>query len=228
MIEYVAPAGPIGFVESPREAFAKASNAVRIDGWALDMGVLTRVSIERDPRPGDLRAHINERGRVHIGDVRIRTGSRPDLKNSFPNYPNHHNSAWDFELRREAIAKHPSFNTTIHVVAHNDKGQTTVLGSRRVEFGLTDSSPPYIFCNRPFDSVFILPSGEVNPYPDCRPDEAFGSLSDPDANFEEIWFGERFMQLRNRIIHRDPPAMCLTCAHFINRNVNELDYFQTR
>lgn len=68
----------------------------------------------------------------------------------------------------------------------------------------------------------------LSAYPDCRPEKPFGSLLEPGESLESIWFGPAFTQLRQRIIDREPPPMCLTCAHFINRNVDDPGYFEVR
>ena len=119
--------------------------------------------------------------------------------------------------------------TTIHVVAHNAAGRSAEIGARRVLF-LSDSfaAKPYLFCARPFDSVFIDAKGDINPYPGCRPVKPFGSVVETGRSIRDIWFGKEFTELRQRIVDRDPPPMCQTCAHFINRNVDNRAYFVPR
>jgi len=223
-----APEPPIGWLESPPEAHHAASNAVRLEGWALDRSGDVRVWVERDPRPGDRRADCNARGRIELGQATMTIGARPDVARQYPQHPKLHRASWNYELRREAISGQRSFRVTVHATAVNGAGLATTLGVRHILFAAPDEAPPYLFCGRPFDSVFIEPNGDVKPYPDCRPDRAFGSLAEPGATLRTIWFGPLFTELRERIIRRDPPPMCLTCAHFINRNVDDPDYFEPR
>jgi hypothetical protein len=189
---------------------------------------MVKVAIQREPRPGDAPAALNGQGLIELGVATPVTGTRPDVRAAFPDYPIHHRAQWMFELRRNSISSHNSFRVMVHVIAENSDGATTTLGRREIVFLPHDRAPPYLFCARPFDSVFIESNGDVKPYPDCRPEQPFGSLMTPGATLESIWFGAAFTQLRQRIIDRDPPPMCLTCAHFINRNVNDADYFSPR
>ncbi len=219
---------PIGFVDLPAETETTASNAVVLMGWALDRKAVRKVSIEREPRPGDKPGDLNPRGMVTVGEAAILNGERPDVSAAYPDYPHLYRAQWSFELRREAISQRDKFRIALHAIAQNDDGLVTDLGKREIHFELADAAPPYLFCARPFDSVFVDAFGDVYPYPDCRPERPFGSLAVKGASFEDIWFGRDFMDLRQRIIDRDPPPMCTTCAHFINRNVDDLDYFRPR
>ena len=55
----------------------------------------------------------------------------------------------------------------------------------------------------------------------------FGNVLEEQA-FAGIWFGERFLELRRSILEREPLSMCLTCPDFINRNVDDPLYFESR
>jgi sulfatase maturation enzyme AslB (radical SAM superfamily) len=222
-------AAPFGYVDSPAENDARAINAIEFAGWALDDVGVTRVSVEREPFLEDSPEWINSRGQVEIGDARILNGSRPDVAQAFPNHPGNCRAGWSFELRRELISQADAFETAIHIVAHNEAGQSAEIGKRQVSFSAHPvGAKPYLFCARPFDSLFINAKGDVNPYPDCGPPRPFGSLTEEGRSIRDIWFGKEFSELRQRIINRDPPPMCLTCGHFINRNVDDPDYFVPR
>ena len=219
---------PIGHVDLPPSGEQAVNNAVRFEGWAMSRSGEYEVHVERDPRPGDHAEQLNARGRIPLGMATRTLGARPDVSAAFPDYPDHHRVAWNFELRREAISESLNFRAVVHVVAVSQAGPAADLGSRALHFASAGAAPPYLFCARPFDSVFIEPNGDVKPYPDCRPEKAFGSLATPGATLASIWRGPAFTDLRRRIIERDPPPMCLTCAHFINRSVNEGAYFDSR
>lgn len=218
--------GPIGYIDHPGGEDHEFTNAVFLEGWALDREAIAKVTIERSPRAGDQLADLNERKLVEIGTAVRPNGVRPDVAAAFPDYPGQHHARWSYELRREQLASHDHFHATIHVVAHGINGMTSVIGTRFIAFVAHRQAMPHLFCARPFDSVFIGPGGEVNPYPDCRPEKPYGSLL--TQSLEEIWHGPAFTDLRLRIINRDPPPMCLTCANFINSNVNDPGYFLTR
>lgn len=217
---------PFGWIDHPAQGAAHANNAIQIEGWALDRKQIARVTIEREPFLDD-RA-INCRWLVDLGEARIRNGSRPDVGRAFPQYPHAYRAGWSFELRREMVSMAGSVRAVVHAVAHSIDGRSADLGKRVISFSSESLAKPYLFCSKPFDSLFIDSKGDVRPYPDCRPEHPFGSLAEEGTSLRDIWFGKDFQALRNRIINRDPPEMCLNCAYFINRNVDDPGYFVPR
>ena len=222
------PLLPRGAIDFPTETELRVNNAAGLQGWASDQQQLRRVLIEREPFSSDHATSINKRGWVHVGEATILSGERPNPPGTFKRFPHRVRLGWEFQLRREMVSDRDSFDATIYVVAENVHGRAAVIGQRSVTFACDGSATPYLFCSRPFDSVVIDSRADVRPYPDCRVPAPYGSLASPDASFSEIWQGRPFTELRRRIIQRDPPEMCLTCAHFINRNVDDPSYFVPR
>jgi hypothetical protein len=222
------PLLPRGAIDFPAEAELRVNNAAELQGWASDQEQLRRVLIEREPFAGDGRTTINERGWVCVGEATILSGERPNPPGTFQRFPHRVRLGWEFQLRREMLAEIESFEAHIHVVAENIHGRCAVIGHRSLTFRPDSAAVPYVFCSKPFDSVVIDSRGDVRPYPDCRVPAPYGSLASPEASFAEIWHGLDFTELRRRIIQRDPPEMCLTCANFINRNVDDPAYFVPR
>ena len=222
------PLLPRGAVDFPQESPFRVNNAVELQGWASDHLRLRRVLIEREPFAGDHALTINQRGWVHVGQATILSGERPNPPGTFQRFPHRVRLGWDFQLRREMVSEADSFEIVIHVVAENVHGRCAVIGQRSLTFADDASAAPYLFCSRPFDSVMIDSRANVSPYPDCRVPAAYGSLASPEASFSAVWHGADFTALRRRIIQRDPPEMCLTCANFINRNVDDPSYFVPR
>jgi MoaA/NifB/PqqE/SkfB family radical SAM enzyme len=219
---------PFGFVDLPPETQVQAHNAIQLIGWALDDVGIVKISIERDPFSYEDSGRMNCRGFIEVGKATQINGSRPDVVQAFPLHAHNFRAGWSFELRREVLGRESSIQAEIHVIAHNVAGQFTEIGHRTVSFSSDKNAEPYLFCSRPFDSVFIDSKGNVFPYPDCRPDKPFGSLAENGASIRDIWFGKSFTDLRQRVIKRDPPPMCLSCAYFINRNVDDPEYFRPK
>lgn len=219
---------PFGSFDQPAEFASTVNNAVQLDGWALDRTRVSRVTIEREPLPHDDVAALNERGLVEVGSAKILNGARPDVARAFPWCSDKSRAGWLFELRHALISDDVPCDAVVWAVAHNAAGSWSRIGRRNITFAQGEAARPYIFCSRPFDSVMVDSSGNVSPYPDCRVLAPFGSMADEGAKFDQIWFGKQFTELRQRIIDRDPPPMCLTCAHFINRNVDDGEYFKPR
>jgi len=217
---------PFGSIDHPADKEPAANNAIQLEGWALDRIQIARVSIEREPFAHERVG--NSRGLIDLGDARIVNGSRPDVRQVFPQYPHLFRAGWTFELRREMLSANNDVRVTVHAIAHGIDGRSAEIGQRRIAFSATTVAKPYLFCSRPFDSLFIDSKSDVWPYPDCRPEHPYGSLAEEKSSLRDIWHGEAFRELRQRIIDRNPPPMCLTCAHFINRNVDDPQYFLSR
>jgi molybdenum cofactor biosynthesis enzyme MoaA len=222
------PLLPRGAVDFPRKAELRVNNAIELQGWASDQQQLRRVLIEREPFAGDPAPAINKRGWVRVGEATILSGELPNPPGTFQRFPHRVRRGWEFQLRREMASDGDSFEAIIHVVAENLHGRCAVIGQRSLTFAYDASAAPYLFCSRPFNSVMIDSRANVSPYPDCRVPAPYGSLASPEASFSEVWHGSDFTELRRRIIQRDPPEMCVTCAHFINRNVDDPSYFVPR
>lgn len=222
------PLLPRGAVDFPAAAELRVNNAVDFQGWASDHQQLRRVLIEREPFADEAVATINQRGWVSLGEATILSGERPNPPGTFQRFPHRVRLGWEFQLRREKLSDADSFDAIVQVVAENIHGRWAVIGQRSVRFASDAFAPPYLFCRRPFDSVIVDSRGDVRPYPDCRVPAPYGSLASPEVSFSEIWHGRDYTELRRRIIQRDPPEMCLTCAHFINRNVDDPSYFVPR
>ncbi|MFN2475542.1 MAG: radical SAM/SPASM domain-containing protein [Chthoniobacterales bacterium] len=221
-------AAPFGYLDSPSGFELEAANAIELGGWALHKTGIARVSLEREPFRGEAAESINRRGLVELGNATIVNGSRPDVARNFPHYAHTWRAGWTIELRREMVSRDSSCETTVHAIAHAVTGESADIGQRKIRFAGDNAARPYLFCARPFDSVVIDSTGDVRPYADCRVEAPFGSLAAQGASFDHVWFGNDFMELRQRIIDRNPPPMCLTCAHFINRKVDDAAYFVPR
>jgi len=219
--------GPVGCVDHPRARELDGSNAVLLEGWALDRAGEVTVHIEREPLEGEAPGELNPRGRVAIGRARFRSGTRPDVAEAFAGHPHRFRSAWSFELRREALPLREPFRVEVFAVASGPGGRSTTLGRRSLRYSVEAVSAPYRFCTKPFDCAYVNASGDVYPHPDCLGVVPFGNVLE-DRAFADIWFGERFLELRSSILEREPLSMCLTCPDFINRNVDDPLYFESR
>ena len=221
------PLLPRGAVDFPAESDLEVNNAIDLQGWVSDHQQVRRVIIERERVDFDDVAPLNSRGRIPVGEAAILAGARPDPPGTFQRFPHRCRLGWDFQLHREMVSSAEHFAVVVYAVAENVAGHTADIGQRTFTFTYERSAKPYLFCSKPFDSVLVDSRGNVSPYPDCRVPMPYGSL-DGSNSFTDIWYGDDFSDLRSRIINRDPPPMCLSCAHFINRNVDDPAYFAPR
>lgn len=226
------PRGPFGHIDAPPEESVPGTNAIQFIGWALDHDRVQRVRAEYQLALPAADESIPARSsdahdRTVIGEATIHNGGRHDLVEAFPNTPYNYRGSWTFELRREMLGLTGPADVTIYFVAESITGITNEIGTRRISYGPHDQAEPFLYCRKPFDSVYFDSEGNAFPYPDCKSLDPFATIS-KESSFRDIWMNPHFTELRERIIRRDPPEMCLTCPDFINRNVDDAGYFAAR
>lgn len=218
---------PFGRIDQPAHGVSEATGSIEIAGWALDLGGIDRVEIRRERVDADAPSLIDADGSVHVGFATLRNGARPDVAAVYPDVRSSYRAGWTFELARSALPEGGDGTVRVHAIAHAASGAVKDLGLRAIEFREGRRAPPFLFCRKPFDNVYIDSAANVYPYPDCQTVDPFGSLA-RESSFREIWFGDEFNALRKRIAERDTPRMCLTCPDFINRRVDDPVFFRER
>jgi len=223
-----APAGaPLGHVDQPPEAHARAHDSILLAGWALSPGTLREVVILRPSLASDPAGLRDEQGWVRVGSAHISNATRPDVARLHSSLPQAYRAGWSFEVRADALPSELRNEVELRVVALDHAGVRTCIGARTLHFGADVRARRFLYCRKPFDNVYVDAHANVYPYPDCQAVDPFGSLA-ANASFQSIWLGPAFEDLRRRIVERDPPRMCLTCPDFINRNVDDPAYFRSR
>lgn len=213
---------PFGSVDVPSKTELEMPGSLLISGWALDRTGVCSIEIARRPVAGE-----SAETPLLLGRARILNGLRPDVALLYPEFPARAQCAWSFELERSALPATPGAVFEISVIARNHSGATKELGRRRVRMLREGVGRPFLYCRRPFESVYVDYRGDCYPYPDCQTIDPFGVI-DGTTPFRSIWFGDAIAELRRRIIERDPPRMCLSCPDLINRNVDNGAFFKAR
>ena len=78
----------------------------------------------------------------------------------------------------------------------------------------------FVYCKLPFNYTLINSGGNVLPCPHCHGVSEFGTIT-PDNSFEDVWFNEKFRQLRRNILNQNPPEMCRVCSILSMYNLDE-------
>ncbi|MBV1905656.1 MAG: radical SAM protein [Pseudomonadales bacterium] len=214
---------PSGDVDSPSTDFESVNRKVTFRGWAIDQYRITNIHVF---------IRVKEEGQseylLKVGDAKKLNGSRPDVSTNYPDYPNKNSAGWEFYFDIVGSQLASKETLTFAFMAENLCGFKTFLGEKVVSFYNEEATDPYLFCKRPFTSVYIDTNGDVYPYPDCRPDKPYGNLLEQKLPFEEVWNNTAFRKLRREIAQNQPPKMCVNCPDFINRNVDDDDFFENR
>ena len=214
---------PYGCIDLPTADVENVANTLHLAGWALDAEFVESVALASG-EPGCWVVHEIAK-RVN--------GSRPDVAAHFPGIPGNSAAGWVCDARADMSQDSATGAMKFHAIAVNQRGYAAVLGSRTLrapthkELAAEDKGTPFLFCQKPFNSVYIDSNGDVYPYPDCRPEKPSGNLLRGD-NFNSIWYGVEQTKLRNAIIASCPPGMCRTCPNFINRNPDDAAFFKER
>jgi hypothetical protein len=209
-----------GALDEPASDVTLGGGAVRFSGWALDRRGPVRVELVR------AGLDANEPPFVVLGVAHAVPGARSDVARVHPDAPHRHTAAFVHDLRREDLPAGDR-DVLVHVIGRDTRNRTRELGRRLLRFREGAPRPPTPLCKRPFESLYVDADGDVFPYPDCQTVDPFGRLG-ADTRLEELWYGEAFQGLRERLLRHDPPAMCLTCPDRINRCVDDHTFFEER
>ena len=214
---------PYGYIDLPAPDVESIASTLHLAGWALDAESVEAVALVSGG-PGCWNVHELAK-RVN--------GSRPDVAAHFPGVPGNSAAGWVCDVRADTLPDKATAGLQLHAIAVNRRGYAAVLGSRTLRGpapqGLAAhvEETPFLFCQKPFNSIYIDSNGDVYPYPDCRPEKPSGNLLRGE-NFISIWHGEEQTKLRNAIVASCPPGMCRTCPNFINRNPDDSAFFEER
>jgi MoaA/NifB/PqqE/SkfB family radical SAM enzyme len=215
---------PFGYVDLPAPAEETVAETLHLAGWALDREAVEHVAIA---------SRGWRKWRVHAVAKRV-NGSRPDVAERFPAYPANSSAGWVCDLDIRQVAAGSTRPVKLEVIALNRHGMATVIGTRQVRApGAAQraeqpvATPPFLFCQKPFNSIYIESNGTVHPYPDCRPELPSGNLLRGES-FADIWYGPEQHRLRMAIVEQRPPTMCRTCPNFINRHPDDRAFFAER
>lgn len=117
-------AAPFGTIDTPSDNATDITGALGVTGWALDEVGVARVSIYRDPIPGE------SGGEVFIGDATIVAGARPDVQAMYASYPNASQAGWGLQILTNMLPGRGNGTFRLLVYVDDVEGQRTLLGTR--------------------------------------------------------------------------------------------------
>ena len=170
-------AAPFGVVDTPANGATNVSGAIGVTGWALDDIEVVRVSLWRDPIPGE---QVAANGLVFIGDAVFVDGARPDIANAFPTYPLNTRGGWGVQvltnMLRNSNGSAGTGNGTykLSVFAHDREGKTTLLGAPTITVNNAAATRPFGTIDRPLNGetvsgVFTVFGWALTPQPAAIP-----------------------------------------------------------
>jgi cyclophilin family peptidyl-prolyl cis-trans isomerase len=175
LVQSIEPA-PFGSFDTPINNTTGIAGAIGVTGWALsDVGV-SSVAIWRDPVGREV---LSGDGLVFIGTANIVPGTRPDVAQAYPGYPNN-SSGWGYlmltnELPSTAGQGVGNGTYNLHVLVTDNSDQTVDLGVRTITVDNASSVLPFGSIDTPTQggtasgTAFVNFGWAVTPQPNMIP-----------------------------------------------------------
>jgi Putative binding domain, N-terminal/Viral BACON domain len=134
----LAPAPPVGLVETPLDDVSGISGSIAVTGWAIDDVGIAAVRIYRDPVAPEPPGQP-----VFIGTATRVAGARPDVAAAFPDHPENTRAGWGYLMLTNGLPNEGNGTFRIHAVADDLDGHSTLLGSRTITCDNAHATTPF-------------------------------------------------------------------------------------
>jgi hypothetical protein len=124
--------GPFGQFATPLDG-STVSSSVPVTGWALDDVEVESVKIYREDA-GNL---------AYIGDALFVEGARPDVEQSFPDYPYNYRAGWGYMMLTNFLPNGGNGTFTIHAIAVDVEGNAVTLGTKTITVDNANAVKPF-------------------------------------------------------------------------------------
>lgn len=138
------------------------SGSVPVTGWALDDIEATRVEIKRNSDPEDPPEAIGSDGLVYLGDAVFVEGARPDVENSYPDYPLNSRAGWGYMLLTNSLPNRGNGFFTIYAFAYDASGNRVEIARKNIFCDNTNSVKPFGTLDTPGQGESIGGSDYIN------------------------------------------------------------------
>jgi uncharacterized repeat protein (TIGR01451 family) len=139
----VATQPVFGSFDTPTNNLTGIAGAIAVTGWALDTIEVTKVSVYREPAPGEGAAL------AFIGDAVFVADARPDVAATYPGSPYQYRAGWGYQMLTNFLPNSsgsgPLGNGTynLHILATNAAGTVTDLGTRTITVDNVHAAKPF-------------------------------------------------------------------------------------
>ena len=143
-VTQVANSAPFGSLDLPLNNTMNVSGAVAVTGWALSPTGIAEVSVWRDPVAGETPA---ANGYIFIANADLVPGSRPDVAQAYPGYPD---NTWGWgilvltnELPGTGGLPIGNGSYRLHVIVTDNAQLSTEIGATGISVNNTASVLPF-------------------------------------------------------------------------------------
>jgi hypothetical protein len=116
---------PFGYFETPSDG-STVRSSIPVTGWVLDDIEVTHVKIYRAPVDNE------GSGLVYIGNAVFVDGARPDVEETYPDYPLNYRAGWGYMLLTNFLPNQGNGSFTLYAKAVDKEGNTVTLGSKTI------------------------------------------------------------------------------------------------
>jgi PKD repeat protein len=152
---------PFGYFDTPVDG-SVVSGCIPVTGWALDDIEVIKLEIKRNSDPEDLPEAIGPDGLVYIGDAVFVEGARPDVENSYPDYPLNSRAGWGYTLLTNDLPNRGNGSFTIYGFAYDASGHRVEVGRKTILCDNANSVKPFGTIDTPGQGEIIGGSDYVN------------------------------------------------------------------
>ncbi len=129
---------PFGAFSTPLEG-STVAGAIPVTGWVLD-----DIGVE------SVKIYTETRGLIkYIGDAVLIEGARPDVADSYPDYPENHKAGWGYMLLTNLLPDGGNGTYTFFVKAKDIEGNIVSLGTKTIYIDNENSVKPFGLIDTP-------------------------------------------------------------------------------
>lgn len=141
---------PFGSFDTPLDQ-STVRSSIPVTGWALDDSEVSHVKIWRQ----------SSGGLVYIGDANFVEGARPDVQQSYPDYPNNSRAGWGYMMLTNFLPGGDG-TFTLEAIATDSAGKSTSLGTRTIHVDNDNAVKPFGAIDTPLQGGTAAGSGYIN------------------------------------------------------------------
>jgi hypothetical protein len=124
---------PFGVFSTPQQGTKNASGSIPVTGWVLDDIKVDRVEIY-----GDYGGQS-----FYIDNAVFIEGCRPDVKRTYPDYPNNNRAGWGYMLLSNQLPGGGNGTYNLYVKAIDIEGNCVLLGVKTITFDNAGAVKPF-------------------------------------------------------------------------------------
>lgn len=155
-VKDIAAESPLtGILDTPSDG-TTAAGSISITGWALDDTEVTRVAVYGTAAGGQTA------DRFHIGDAVFVEDARPDVEETYPEYPKNYRAGWGLMALTNSFPNNGNGTFIITAVGGDGSGNEVLLGSRTLICDNEHSVKPFGVLDTPVRGSVVSGTDFVN------------------------------------------------------------------